>query len=429
MTPGLSATRATGGNSMLRALRSRNYRLYYSGQSISLIGTWMQRIAINWLVYRLTGSALVLGVVGFTGQIPTFLLAPFAGVLTDRWNPQRILLVTQILALIQGLTLAILVLTDYVAIWQIVLLSVFLGCVNAFDMPARQSFVVFMVENREDLPNAIALNSTLVNGARLLGPTIAGVLVAAVGEGICFLINGLSYVAVVGALVAMRTRKRNPVSRVAPMLQGLKEGVSYAFGFAPIRSVLLMLSLISIMGMPYSVLMPVFVTDILHGDSITLGFLMASSGAGALLGALYMATRKSVVGLSRVIVVASSTFGVGLAAFSLSRVMWLALLFLAVSGWGMMVQMTASNTILQTIVDEDKRGRVMSFYAMSFIGMAPFGSLLAGALASRLGVPMTLLFGGAACVVGSLVFARGLPSMHEIIRPIYVRKGILPEAP
>jgi MFS family permease len=424
-----NAKQSAGGLAfMLRALGHRNYKLFFSGQSISLIGTWMTRIATSWLVYRLTGSAWLLGVVGFAGQLPSFVLAPFAGVLVDRWNRHRLLIVTQVLALLQSLAMAILALTGLIKIWHVILLSIFQGLINAFDMPARQAFVVEMVEKRDDLANAIALNSSMVNAARLLGPSIGGVIIAAVGEGWCFMVDAISYMAVIASLLAMKLTPRPMLpANGANVLEQLREGWSYAFGFAPIRDLLLLLALVSLVGMPYTVLMPVFANEVLDGGPNTLGFLMAASGVGALGGALFLASRKSVLGLGKYIPLMAAAFGGGLIAFSFSRSLWLSLLLMVVTGLGFMVQMAASNTILQTIVDEDKRGRVMSFYTMAFMGTAPFGSLLAGSVAERIGAPQTLFFGGLCCVLGALWFARSLPSLRREVRPIYVRIGILPE--
>jgi MFS family permease len=413
---------------IFRALSNKNYQLFFSGQSISLIGTWMTRIATSWLVYRLTGSALLLGVVGFAGQIPSFLLAPVAGVLVDRWNRHRLLVATQVLALVQSLALAILTLTGVIRIWHVILLSVFQGLINAFDMPARQAFVVEMVDRREDLANAIALNSSMVNAARLLGPSIGGVVIAAVGEGWCFMADAISYLAVIASLVAMTiTPRMMRPTKDANILQQLREGWTYATRFAPIRDVLLLLALVSLVGMPYTVLMPVFANEILHGGPSTLGWLMAASGVGALVGALLLAARKSVLGLGKYIPLTAAMFGAGLVVFSFTRVLWLALLLMIVTGFGFMVQMAASNTVLQTIVDEDKRGRVMSFYTMAFMGTAPFGSLLAGWVADKIGAPHTLLFGGIGCVLGALWFATTLPRLRRDVTPIYVKIGILPE--
>ncbi|WP_243372460.1 MFS transporter [Geotalea sp. SG265] len=412
---------------LLRALSSRNYRLFFAGQSISLVGTWMQQVAMSWLVYRLTGSMVLLGTVGFAGQIPTFLLAPLAGVLADRLNRRRLILWTQSFAMLQAIALALLVFTSVIQVWQIIFLSVILGIVNAFDIPVRQSFVVEMVENKNDLPNAIALNSSMVNGARLIGPSIAGLLIAAVGEGFCFLLNGASYLAVIFAIGAMRIQPMEIRAQRQHVILELKEGFLYAFGFGPIRSILLLISLISLMGMPYAVLLPVFAKDILHGGAHTYGFLMGAAGVGSLAGTLFLASRRSVLGLGRIIATAACIFGAGIAAFAFSHVMVISLLFLCLSGFGAMVVIASSNTILQTIVDDDKRGRVMSFFTMSFMGMTPFGSLLVGVVAERLGVEDTLLFGGAACFAGGLYFARQLPAIRNLVRPIYRRLGIIPE--
>jgi MFS family permease len=418
----------TGFKGIFRSLRYRNYRLFFMGQSISLIGTWMQRIALPWLVYSLTGSAFLLGLVGFASQIPTFLLAPFAGVLIDRWNRYTILIVTQILAMIQSFILAFLFFNNSIEVWHIVLLSIFLGCINAFDMPARQSFVVDMIEKREDLGNAIALNSSMFNGARLLGPSIAGILISLTGEGMCFLINGVSYIFVLVFLLMMRINREKVKAKHKHVLHGIKEGFNYTFGFKPIRYIILLLALVSLMGMPYSVLMPVFAKTILHGGPHTFGFLMGASGIGALAAAIYMASRRNVLGLGKIIPLFAAVFGLGLIAFSLSQYFLLSVLLMSVTGFGMIMQMTSSNTILQTIVDDDKRGRVMSFYTMAFMGTAPFGSLIAGVLADNIGAPNTLIIGGASCILGALFFARKLPELKKAIRPVYVRLGIIPES-
>jgi MFS family permease len=413
---------------MLRALGYRNYRLFFGGQIVSLVGTWITTTATSWLVYRLTGSALLLGVVGFAGQFPAFLLGPFSGVVVDRLNRQRLLVFTQTMSMLQSFALAALTLTGRITVGWIVALNVAQGIVNAFDMPGRQSFLIQMIENKRDLGNAIALNSSMVNAARLIGPSIAGVVIAAVGEGWCFFIDGLSYIAVIIALLMMRIARadRRPAPR-GHALQQFKEGFSYAFGFRPIRSVILLLAIVSLVGVPYSVLMPIFAAEVFHGGPHTLGVLMTASGCGALIGALWLAARKTVVGLGRVIVVASTLFGSGLIAFSFCRVLWLALPFMVLTGFGFMTQMAASNTILQTIVDDEKRGRVMSFYMMAFLGTVPFGSLIAGSLSSRLGAPHTLLVGGICCLAAAAWFARRLPAIRAAVRPIYIRMGILPQ--
>jgi len=422
---GNNKSQPIGFNIIFRSFQYRNYRLFFSGQSISLIGTWIQRIATPWLVYNLTGSALLLGVVGFAGQIPTFVIAPFAGVLTDRWNRYHILIATQIAAMIQALILAFLYFTGTIEVWHIILLSIFLGFVNAFDIPARQSFVIEMVEKKEDLGNAIALNSSMVNGARLLGPSIAGMLIAFTGEGICFLLNGLSYLFVIVSLLFMKVAPRKINNKNTSVLTELKEGFNYAIGFTPIRYIILLLALVSLMGMPYTILMPVFAKEILHGGSHTFGFLMGASGLGALTGALYLASRKSVLGLGKIIPLAAGIFGFGLITFSLSRYFLLSLILMIITGLGMMLEMASSNTLLQTIVDDDKRGRVMSFYTMAFMGTAPFGSLLAGWLANIIGTPNTILVGGISCILGALIFTRKLPELRKMIRPIYVRLGFI----
>lgn len=412
--------------SMFRALRSRNYLLFFSGQMVSLVGTWLAQVSMSWLVYSLTGSKLLLGFVAFAGQIPALVLAPLAGVLVDRWELRRTLVVTQTLAMLQALMLAILTLTEVVHIVHILILSVILGLINAIDMPARQSFIVHMIERREDLSNAIALNSSMVNMARLLGPTMAGVLIALVGEGMCFLINSVSYVAVIAALLAMR---------VIPMLKPppkrvfieLRDGFNYIRGSLSIRSILLLMALVSLMGVPYMVLMPVFAQDILKGGPQTLGFLSAASGAGALIGGLMLASRRSVLGLGRWLVRASAIFGACLIAFSLSRHLWLSMLVLPVAGFSMIMQLASSNTLLQTIVEDPKRGRVMAFFGMAFQGMMPIGSIMAGTLAeTRLGAPGTVAVGGLSCILGSIMFMRKLPAIRKQVRPIYVQRGILP---
>ncbi|MBV9470461.1 MAG: MFS transporter, partial [Abitibacteriaceae bacterium] len=395
--------------------------------SVSLIGSWMTRIATSWLIYRLTGSALLLGVVGFAGQIPTFLFAPYAGVMVDRWDRHRILVITQVLAMIQSFGLAALALSGHINIWHVIILSAFQGLINAFDMPARQSFVVQMVERKEDLGNAIALNSSMVNVARLLGPSIGGVIIAAVGEGWCFFIDGVSYLAVIASLLAMRIANQSKPPAKAKTWHQLREGFTYVSGSMPIRTILLLLALVSLVGVPYAVLMPVFATQILHGGPHTLGFLMAASGVGALGGALFLASRKSVLGLGKIIPLTAGAFGVGLIGFSLSHVLWLSLALMLVTGFGFMVQMAASNTLLQTIVEDDKRGRVMSFFSMAFMGTAPFGSLMAGGLANRIGAPHTLTLSGICCMAGALWFATNLSNLRENVHPIYQKLGIVPE--
>ncbi len=414
---------------LMRALRSRNYRLFFEGQIVSLIGTWMTRVATSWLVYRLTGSALLLGLTGFAGQIPILFLTPFAGVWLDRWDRHRTLVVTQILSMLQSFALAALALGGIITVWEIIALVLVQGAINAFDMPARQAFVVQMIERREDLGNAIALNSSMVNGARLIGPAVAGVVIAAVGEGYCFLIDGFSYMAVIASLLAMQVAPARARGEYRRLTSELSEGWRYVKESAPIRSVLLFLALVSLVGMPYTVLMPVFAGAILHGGPHTLGFLMAASGLGALTGAVTLAMRPSVLGLGRVIAWSAGLFGAGLIGLGLSRVLWLSLLAVAAAGFGMMRHMASSNTILQTIVAEDKRGRVMAYYSMAFQGIAPFGSLAAGAIAAKAGAPWTILGGGALCLGGAAWFAWRLPRLRRVVHPIYAELGILPPLP
>ena len=413
-----------------RALRHRNFRLFFGGQSISLIGTWMTRIATAWLVYRLTKSSLLLGTVSFAGQIPTFLLAPFAGVLVDRLNRRNVLVWTQVLAMVQSLALAALTLSRHITIHEILALSVFQGVINAFDMPGRQSFMVQMVENRGDLSNAIAINSSMVNLARLVGPSLAGLVIAATNEGWCFLIDGVSYIAVIASLLLMRVHVDALKRSTASMLDQLKEGWTYVSNFAPIRTILQLFAVISLMGMPFVVLMPVFAAQVLHGGPHTLGFLMGALGVGALTSALSLVLRKSVRGLLKMIPIAAAVFGTGLIAFGLSHVLWLSLLLMLFTGFGMMQGLTASNTIIQTLVPEDKRGRVMSYYTVAFVGMAPFGSLMAGGLAHAIGAPHTVIFSGVACIAGSLWFWSRIKVIRKDMRPIYEQLGILqPKVP
>lgn len=411
---------------VFRSLQHRNYRLFFGGQSISLIGTWMQRIALPWLVYQMTGSEVLLGIVGFAAQIPSFLLAPVAGVLIDRWSRYRVLVVTQVISMIQAGILAWLSLSGSLEIWHIIALSLIMGCINAFDMPARHSFVIDMVENKDDMGNAIALNSMMFNGARLIGPSIAGIVLATTGEGICFLINAVSYIFIIISLLAMHVPVYNEKKKKTRIFSELKEGLAYAFGFPPIKSIILLLGLVSLMGASYQVLMPVYAKDILQGDSHTFGFLMGAAGAGALLGAVYLASRKSVMKLGRLIPASTGLLSAGLVAMAFNTSFLLSMFFMFFTGLGMMAQTAASNTIIQTITDDDKRGRVMSLYTMALMGTAPFGSLLAGWMAKLLGTPWTIFIGGFVCLIGALVFYKKLPILKKIVRPVYVRMGIIP---
>jgi MFS family permease len=412
-----------------RALRHRNFKLFVGGQSISLIGTWMTRLATSWLVYRMTHSALLLGVVGFAGQILTFLLAPFAGVWIERMDRRKLLVWTQALAAVQSLALAALTLTRVINIWEIIALSLCQGLINAFDMPGRQAFIVQMVEERADLGNAIGINSSMVNAARLVGPALAGIVIAAWGEGWCFLIDGISYFAVIVSLLMMRLKPIEHRRTSTTMLDQMREGWSYVSTFVPIRTVLTLFAVLSLMGWPYAVLLPIFAGKVLHGGPHTLGWLTGASGVGALVAAISLTLRKSVVGLTKSIQRASAMFGAGLILFGLSHTLWLSLLTMLVVGYGMMLGLAGSNTIIQTLVPEDKRGRVMSYYTMAFVGMAPFGSLLAGGLAHWIGASHTVMITGACCLLGCGWFTLRLPEVRKVMRPIYEEMGLLRELP
>ena len=409
-----------------RALRHRNFKLFFFGQSISVIGTWMTRLATTWLVYHLTHSALLLGIVSFSGQIVSFALAPFAGVWVERLNRRKLLVWTQAAGAVQSLALAALTLANIITLREIIALTVLQGLINGFDMPGRQSFLIQMVEDRSDLSNAIAINSSMVNGARLIGPAIAGLVIAVAGEGWCFLIDGVSYFAVIASLLLMRIKPMDIRRNKASMLEQMREGWDYIRMFRPIRTILLLFSLISLMGYPYSVLLPIFAAQVLHGGATTLGWLTGASGIGALVSAFSLAIRKSVVGLTRMLQIASATLGVALILFGLSHTLWLSLVLMVFAGFGLMQGAAASNTIIQSLVPEDKRARAMSYYTMAFFGAAPFGSLLAGALAHRIGAPHTVMVTGAFCIAGSLWFTLDLPKVNATMRPIYQQMGLLP---
>ncbi len=409
-----------------RALRHRNFRLFFGGQTISLIGTWMTRVATGWLVYRLTGSALLLGTVSFAGQIPTFLVAPFAGVWVDRLDRRQVLVWTQTLSMVQSLTLAALTLSHHITIPLLLALSVMQGCINAFDMPGRQSFMIKMVDDKRDLQNAIAINSSMVNVARLIGPSLAGMLIAVSSEGWCFLVDGVSYIAVIASLLMMRLHAPVVKRAAASTLSELKAGWTYVSQFKAIRTILLLFAVVSLMGMPFVVLMPVFAKTVLHGGPHTLGFLMAAMGLGALVSALSLAARRNVRGLVKMIPIAAAVFGLGLIGLGLSHSFWLSMVMVFFAGMGMMQGMAGSNTVIQTIVTDDKRGRVMSYYTMAFMGMAPFGSLLAGTMASAVGAPLSVIMTGAVVIVGAAWFTTRLPGLRREIRPIYREMGILP---
>ena len=388
----------------------------------------MTRLATSWLVYRLTHSALLLGVVGFVGQILTFLLAPFAGVWVERMDRRKLLVWTQVASAVQSLALAGLTLSGKITIGEILALSSLQGLINAFDMPGRQAFTVQMVDDRADLGNAIALNSSMVNLARLVGPALAGIVIAAYGEGWCFLIDGVSYFAVIASLEMMRVKAPAIGKQKATMIVQMREGWDYVRGFRPIRTVLLLFAVLSLMGWPYAVLLPIFAGQVFHGGPHTLGWLTGASGVGALGAALMLAARKSVVGLTSRIRLAAGLFGLGLIGFGLSHVFWVSLLLMLVVGWGMMTGLAASNTIIQTLVPEDKRGRVMSYYTMAFVGMAPFGSLLAGGLAHLIGAPHTVIVTGSFCLAGCAWYTTEMPKIRKVMKPIYQEMGLLGEA-
>lgn len=413
---------------MFRALRHRNYRLFFSGQIISLVGTWMQSVAQSWLVYRLTGSSLLLGLVGFAGQIPVFLLAPIGGVVADRYSRHRIVIATQTSAMVLAFILSALMLLGHIRVWEIMLVASLLGIVNAFDVPARQAFIVDMVHS-EDLINAIALNSSMVNGARVLGPAIAGVTVAAVGEGWCFFANGASYIAVIVGLVLMVVAPRELGRDTSSGLERIVEGFRWVAKTAPIRALLLLLGLVSLTGMPYAVLMPIFADKILHGGARGLGMLMGASGIGALAGTLILAAKREVHGLGRWIAFASFGFGASMILFASSRSYTLSIVLLTPVGFSMMLQMSASNTLIQTMVPDELRGRVMAVYSMMFMGMAPFGALVAGTMANHVGAPITVALGGLTCLAGSLVFGARWPNMRGEAHQLIVAQGMLSGEP
>ena len=403
----------------IRALRSPHYRLFVAGQLISLVGTWMQMVAQSWLIYRLTGSAALLGLLGFAGQIRVFVLAPLGGVIADRVNRHRVLVTTQTTMMMLAAALAALTLGGQVRVWHLFVLASMLGIANAFDIPARQAFVVEMVE-REDLMNAIALNSSMVNGARVVGPAVAGLVVAAVGEGWCFFLNAVSYVAVIGALLRMRLPRRPRAAAQVSAWESIVEGFVYSWQTAPVRALLLLLGLVSLMGMPYSVLMPIFADRILDGGPNAYGLLMSASGVGALAGAATLTVRRHIRGLGRWVALSAAGFGASLIAFSFSRTLWLSSLLLVPAGFCMMVEMAASNTLIQAMIPDRLRGRVMAVYSMMFMGMAPLGALIAGALAAPLGAPATVAMGGAVCIVGGLVFGARLPALRGPARELIV---------
>jgi len=435
-TPGARANGGDGGaiaqpkyglSATLRALRHRNFQLFFGGQFISLIGTWMQSIAQDWLVYRLTGSAWLLGVVAFAGQIPVLLMSPIAGIVADRRNRQYTVIATQTASMIIALTLAILTLTRIVKVWEVMVLATSLGIVNAFDVPARQSFIIEMV-GREDLLNAIALNSSMYNGARVIGPAIAGILIASIGEGWCFFANGISYIAVITGLFMMRVAPRE-LQRTGSALENIVEGFRFVRQAAPVRAILLMVGLVSLTTMPVMVLMPIFADRILHGGARSLGWLMGSAGIGALLGGLMLASKRGVTGLGRWVWVAAIGVGTTLILFAASRYLWLSMIVLALAGFAMLVQMGSCNTLTQVMVPDRLRGRVMSLYSMMLIGIGPIGALICGKLAERIGAPWTVAICGVASLMGAATFARQLPALRGPARELISQQGLTVDQP
>ncbi|OIR03988.1 enterobactin exporter EntS [mine drainage metagenome] len=409
-----------------RALRHRNFRLFFVGQSISLIGTWMTRLATGWLVYHLTHSALLLGVVGFAGQISSLLAGPFAGVWVERIDRRKLLLATQAAAAVQSFAMAALTLAHVITLWEVIVLAICQGLINAFDMPGRQAFLVRMVDDPNDLGNAIAINSSMVTGARLVGPALAGLIIAAAGEGWCFVIDGVSYFAVIVSLLMMTVAVAAGPRREASMLREMREGWDYVRASLPIRTILTLFALMSLMGYSYSVLLPVFATEVLRGGANTLGWLTAASGAGALISALSLALRKSVFGLPRMIAVSGATLGASLVLFGLSHLLWLSLAAMVLVGFGLTQCASASNTIIQSLVADGMRARVMSYFTMSFFGAAPLGSLLAGFLASRFGASIATSTAGVFCLAGAVWFSFQLPTVNSAAAHVLATKGLAP---
>ena len=440
-----------------RALRNRNFRLFFSGQSVSLIGTWMQQLALSWLVFQVTRDEFWMSLVSFSSQIPSLVLVPIAGVIIDRVNKLRLIVGTQVLLMAQAVLLALLVdehLGFQALLIQVIALALMQGCLNAFDMPARQAFLPEMLHNREDLANAIALNSSLFHGARMAGPALASLVLAIAGFQACFWLNAVSYIAVLTSLLLMHVTPgsgrsllpggtgpvvprpmgsaEQPVSPARPrmggFIHGFREGLSYAIGFRPIRAILALVAITSLLGLPYTVFIPFYAGEIFGGDARTLGTMMTASGLGALTGALYMASRPTVLGLGKKVVLGSVMFSTGLMVFSHAPYFWLTVAVLPFTGFGLMIQMASCNTILQTIVEDRMRGRVMSLFTMSFMGIAPFGTLAAGVLAKQIGTPMTILLGGVGCLLGGLYIASQLGTLRQLVRPVYVAKGIVSES-
>ena len=406
-----------------RSLRHRNFQLFFSGQFISLIGTWMQTIAQSWLVYRLTGSSLLLGVVGFSSQIPVFLLAPLGGLVADRWPRQKVVIATQTASMILAFMLAGLALAHRLTVWEIMVLAGLLGVVNAFDIPARQAFLIEMV-SREDLMNAIALNSSMFNGARVAGPAVAGILVAALGVGWCFFANAVSYIAVIIGLLLMKLGPLRTSPKGSSPFEHIVQGFRYVRDTAPMLALILLIGLVSLVAVPYSVLMPIFADRVLHRGAHGLGILTGAAGVGALFGALTLAVRRSLQGLGRVVGLSAVGFGASLILFSFSKSFWLSVVLLIPVGYAVMLEMSGSNTLIQSMVPDELRGRAMAMYTMMFMGMAPIGSLLSGALASAIGAPLTVALGGLGAIVGGILFVRRWPALRLQARELLIAQGV-----
>ena len=409
---------SSGFGGLFRSFQSRNYRLFFGGQGVSLIGTWMQQTATGWLVYRLTDSEFLLGLVGFAVQAPSFFISPIAGVLADRWDRRRVLIITQMLSMIQAFAMGILVISAHVTIGPIICLSLLLGTINAFDIPTRQSFIMQMVEDKSLLSNALALNSSMFNMARMVGPSVAGIVIASFGEGVCFLLNAVSYITVIFSYFCMTLPKSPdaaPVAKKPSIFKELKEGLAYVSNNAPIKWTLLLLALFSLAGTPVMILLPVFARDILHGGANTLGFLMGASGVGAFCGAIFLASRKNVRSLVYFMGFGASGYGCVLIAFAWSKDFRLSMLLMFLSGVLMMMQMVSGNTIIQTLVDDDKRGRVMSLFAAAFIGLAPFGGIIMGTVSEHTGAPSAITAGGVVCLAGAILFLRKLSLFKKAV--------------
>ena len=400
----------------LRAFRHRNFRLFYAGQAISLIGTWIQQIALSWLVYRTTGSGFLLGLVTFCSQIPMLLFLPLAGLFSDRYDRRKLMIVAYLLAMVQAVILGMLTLTGTIQVWHILVLGFLYGTIMAFETPARQSLISQMVNNKEDLPNAIALNSVLMNGGRLIGPSIAGVLLAFISEGWCFLINSASFVAIIASVSMMRLATKSRAKTSSSLRNEFAVAARYAWNTRPIRLFLALVALISLTASPYTVLMPIFARDVFGGDAHTLGFLVGSAGLGAVIGTAFLTTRPDVFELSKLVPFTSAAAGIALMLVGISKFYWLSLIFMACLGFGIIVTAASVNMMLQSLVEEDKRGRIISFYAMAFLGMAPVGGLIAGSLASQLGAPSTAMIDGACCLLGTLALMRGLPEIRTDLK-------------